>query len=280
MQTFDNRKDLQACIELMRAQGDLIGFVPTMGTLHEGHFSLVQQSLSACDHSVVSIYVNPKQFNNAEDYEAYPRQVESDLVRLQSVGVNAVYLPTFEELFSEENPATALDLHGLDVLLEGASRPGHFRGVVEVVYALLQHVKPDKLFLGLKDYQQVLVIKNMVSDLSLPLSVVACETQRAPNGLALSSRNQRLSMEQQAQAAVLYRVLTKIKNNQKSHTPSELLAQGIEELTQASLVVDYLVVVDAQSLITLDSFGPHALACVAATCHGVRLIDNMPLWGD
>jgi len=188
--------------------------------------------------------------------------------------------PTTLRFFSETNPAATVDLHGLDSVLEGASRPGHFRGVVEVVYALLDHINPTHLFLGLKDFQQVLIIKNMIHDLGLPVSVVACETRREGNGLAMSSRNLRLSPSQQEDAAVLYRVLRNFKNKQALHSPKHLVSEGIEEISRASLAVDYLAVVDAKTLNALDSFGPSAIACVAATCHGVRLIDNLPLWDD
>ena len=280
MQTIYSRLELNDAIDPTRNRSGSLGFVPTMGALHEGHFSLVEKALSTCDYTVVSIFVNPKQFNNSEDYDCYPRQVESDLRLLEKLGVDTVYLPNYAALFSETNPAATVDLHGLDSVLEGASRPGHFRGVVDVVYALLDHINPTHLFLGLKDFQQVLIIKNMIHDLGLPVSVVACETRREASGLAMSSRNQRLSPSQQEDAAVLYRILKNFKNKQALHSPEHLISEGIEEISRALLVVDYLAVVDAKTLSALDSFGPSAIACVAATCHGVRLIDNLPLWDD
>lgn len=280
MQTIIRREELKNIINPIRESGGVVGFVPTMGALHEGHFSLIKQSLATCDFTVVSIFVNPRQFNNKEDFDKYPRQLELDLPLLKERGVDAVYLPNYSDLFNNENPASTLDLHGLDILLEGASRPGHFRGVVEVVYALLAHVNPQKLFLGLKDYQQVLLIKNMVKDLRLPIKVEGCQTQRAENGLALSSRNQRLSPAQQEAATVLFRVLMKIKNHQKISSPAELIAEGRASIKQSGMAVDYLVVVDAHTLEPLSSFGPSSIACVAASMDGVRLIDNLPLWDD
>lgn len=268
---------LRAIINEAKAQGKSVGFVPTMGALHEGHLCLVRQSKEENDFTVVSIYVNLRQFNSSDDFTNYPRNPEQDFISLQQEAVDVVYFPQTLELFSKEFLPEEFDLEGLDYRLEGASRPGHFKGVIEVVHALFQHVKPAKAYFGLKDFQQVAVIRKMVSTLNLPVKLVGVPTVRAENGLALSSRNQRLSLEEQTEALVLIRTLIFLKDNYGKMPINTLLASAKNKMKRADLYLDYLEIVDIETLIPLKETTPCAVACIAAYCSGVRLIDNMLL---
>lgn len=268
---------LAAFLQKAKSRGQTVGFVPTMGALHEGHLAIVRKARQENNITVVSIYVNERQFNNSEDFLKYPRHEESDLSLLQGEGVDIVYFPQTAELFTQEYLPHKFSLNGLDELLEGASRPGHFKGVVEVVHALFKHVQPTKAYFGLKDFQQVAVLRKMVNELQLPLELVAVPTVRAENGLALSSRNQRLSEEQQQEALVLFKTLCFLKDHYQKTPHNELLAQAKANIQTSALKLDYLEIVDPETLISLNEYHPQALACVAAFCGEVRLIDNMLL---
>ena len=268
---------LAAYLDKAKSHGQTVGFIPTMGALHEGHLAIVRKARQENNITVVSIYVNERQFNNSEDFLKYPRHEESDLSLLQGEGVHIVYFPQTAELFTQEYLPHKFSLNGLDELLEGASRPGHFKGVVEVVHALFKHVQPTKAYFGLKDFQQVAVLRKMVNELQLPLELVAVPTVRAENGLALSSRNQRLSEEQQQEALVLFKTLCFLKDHYQKTPHNELLAQAKANIQTSALKLDYLEIVDPETLISLNEYHPQALACVAAFCGEVRLIDNMLL---
>jgi pantoate--beta-alanine ligase len=268
---------LAAFIHEVKSQGQTVGFIPTMGALHEGHLAIVRRARQENSITVVSIYVNERQFNNSEDFLKYPRHEESDFSLLQGEGVDVVYFPQTAQLFTPEYLPINFSLNGLDELLEGASRPGHFKGVVEVVHALFKHVQPTRSYFGLKDFQQVAVLRKMVKELQLPVELVAVPTVRAENGLALSSRNQRLSQEQQQEALILFKTLCFLKDHYHKTPLHELLAQAKANIHQSSLKLDYLEIVDPETLISLQEQQPLALACVAAFCGEVRLIDNMLL---
>ncbi|MFM7663486.1 MAG: pantoate--beta-alanine ligase [Bacteroidota bacterium] len=268
---------LASFLDKAKSQGQTVGFVPTMGALHEGHLAIVRKARQENNITVVSIYVNERQFNNSEDFIKYPRHEESDLSLLQGEGVDVVYFPQTAQLFTPEYLPINFSLNGLDELLEGASRPGHFKGVVEVVHALFKHVQPTKAYFGLKDFQQVAVLRKMVKELQLPVELVAVPTVRGENGLALSSRNQRLSEEQQQEALILFKTLCFLKDHYQKRPLNELLAQAKANIHQSSLKLDYLEIVDPETLISLQEQQPRALACVAAFCGEVRLIDNMLL---
>lgn len=268
---------LAAYLHELKSQGLTVGFIPTMGALHEGHLAIVRRARQENSITVVSIYVNERQFNNPGDFLKYPRHEESDFSLLQGEGVDVVYFPQTAELFIQENLPINFPLNGLDELLEGASRPGHFKGVVEVVHALFMHVQPTRAYFGLKDFQQVAVLRKMVKELQLPVELVAVPTVRAENGLALSSRNQRLSQEQQQESLILFKTLCFLKDHYHKRPLHELLAQAKANIHQSSLKLDYLEIVDPETLISLQEQQPLALACVAAFCGEVRLIDNMLL---
>ena len=268
---------LVAYLDKAKSQGQTVGFVPTMGALHEGHLAIVRKARQENNITVVSIYVNERQFNNSEDFIKYPRHEESDFSLLLGEGVDIVYFPQTAQLFTQENLPINFSLNGLDELLEGASRPGHFKGVVEVVHALFKHVQPTRSYFGLKDFQQVAVLRNMVKELQLPVELVAVPTVRGENGLALSSRNQRLSEVQQQEALILFKTLCFLKEHYQKIPHHELLAQAKANIHTSSLKLDYLEIVDPETLISLNEHHPQALACVAAFCGEVRLIDNMLL---
>ncbi|MFM7387444.1 MAG: pantoate--beta-alanine ligase [Bacteroidota bacterium] len=268
---------LAAYIHEVKSRGQTVGFIPTMGALHEGHLTIVRKARKENNITVVSIYVNERQFNNPEDFLKYPRNDQRDFTLLQGEGVDAVYFPQTAELFTQENLPVRFSMNGLDELLEGASRPGHFKGVVEVVHALFKHVQPTRAYFGLKDFQQVAVLQKMVKALELPVDLVAVPTVREENGLALSSRNQRLSKKQQQEALILFKTLCFLKDHYQKRPLNELLAQAKANIHQSSLKLDYLEIVDPETLISLQEQQPRALACVAAFCGEVRLIDNMLL---
>ncbi len=277
MEIIEKHSALSFELEKARKQGLSLGFVPTMGALHEGHESLMKRATSENDLTLVSIYVNPKQFNDALDFEAYPRSLPSDLEILNHNNIDFVFLPRFEELFTADKQVPTIDFMGLDSRLEGASRPGHFKGVVEVVYALFKMIEPTRAYFGLKDFQQVAIIRQMISLLSLPVELVACPTHREISGLARSSRNKRLNDKEKEEALVIYKTLCFIRDNYNYLDLDDLLTQAKQLFRASSLTLDYLAIVDPTTLSNRKNNNEDALACIAAFCGPVRLIDNMPL---
>ena len=274
---INNLKELQNLLLAEVSPGETLGFVPTMGALHEGHLAIIRKAKQENSAVVVSIYVNDRQFNNKEDYISYPRKNEEDIALLSAMEVDVIYFPKKEELFNPNFSLPFVDLMGLDQRLEGASRPGHFQGVMEVVYALFQHVKPHKAYFGLKDFQQVAVIRKLIESTNLPIELVKQATVRTAEGLAMSSRNFRLNPQQKAAALVLVHTLTFLKDNYGKLPLLDLLEEGRERITKSTLTLDYLEIVDYDNLSVLSSEAPKALACVAAFCGEVRLIYNMLL---
>ena len=255
-----------------------IGFVPTMGALHEGHLSLITKAKETCDLVVASIFVNPTQFNNPADLDKYPRMPEEDAALLQSVGCDFLFLPTAESIYPEGYEHLKMDLAPLDEVMEGKYRPGHFAGVIDVVSRLFDIVKPTHAFFGRKDFQQVMIIKYMTKKLNLPIEIVVGETIREQSGLAMSSRNLRLTEQQKQQATVIYETLSFGKEMSPFLSPQEVLLEMISILEVSPLELEYLEIVDAESLLPLTDFWlPGATACVVAYCGEVRLIDNLEL---
>lgn len=276
MNVFYTRESLIEALDRDRSEGKSIGFVPTMGALHEGHLALVKRAIKHSDRVIVSIFVNPTQFNNSSDLEKYPRMLEKDVELLNEVGNVLVFAPTIDEIYPENDQFEPLDLEGIDTVLEGRFRPGHFQGVVHVVRNLFQIVQPDKAFFGLKDFQQVAVIKLMVKKLNIPVEIVACPTLRSENGLALSSRNLRLTAEQKENALIIYRTLNYIKELKAQFTPQEAKQKAIEYFQNGHLELEYLDIVDSTNLQPLnDVWANGSTCCIAAFCGDVRLIDNM-----
>lgn len=257
-----------------------IGFVPTMGALHQGHLDLVKKAIDNADSVVVSIFVNPTQFNNIEDFEQYPKSLDSDLELLENIGVAAVFIPDNQEIYPDK-PALRIDFGSLEQRLEGAFRPGHFNGVGIVVSKLLNIVKPDKAFFGQKDLQQVAVIKRLVLDLSYDVEIIVVPTVRDKDGLALSSRNIRLDPAERKVALILYRMLSYAKSELFNGVAwLDILFMVRHEFSQISDVrLEYFELVHAEDMSPQDSLRvdiPLSI-CVAAYVGKVRLIDNISI---
>ena len=272
--TIDN---LVFTIRSLKEQGKRIGFVPTMGALHQGHLSLIKQGFGACDVVVVSIFVNPLQFNNSADFKSYPNTLDADLKLLGSFPNLYVFTPSFNELFHGQESDFKVEVGEVATLLEGAWRPGHFDGVVQVVHALFRLVEPNAAFFGEKDYQQLAIIKIMVRKLGLPIEIIACPTQRSPEGLAMSSRNMLLNTEEKRQALIIWETLNYIKNNQAKYTPKQLQELGKIFFNSGHLRLEYLEIVCADTLESVSNWETKNICCIAAYCGNTRLIDNLVL---
>jgi pantoate--beta-alanine ligase len=254
------------------------GFVPTMGALHQGHISLIATARAASDVVVSSIFVNPTQFNDPADFEKYPNTIEQDIYALEKAGCDVLFLPAVSEIYPDGlQEKRHYELGYLETVLDGAFRPGHFQGVCRVVDKLLTIVQPDKLFLGQKDYQQCMVIKKLLSLMSLHSDIVICPTLRENDGLAMSSRNMRLTKADRKKASLIYEALCFIKSNIRPGGLQELKKEATEMLTNGGFRVDYIAVADAQNLALLDTWdGQTPLVVLAAAfLNEVRLIDNL-----
>lgn len=278
MEIINTIEGLKQALNSARKEGKSIGFVPTMGALHQGHMDLVSRASAECDVVVVSVFVNPTQFNNPSDLEKYPRTPEADSELLKKFGCDVAFFPSEREIYPENLVSPRVDLEGLDEVMEGKFRPGHFKGVVQVVSRLFDLVEPQKAFFGLKDFQQVAVIKKMVSQLNLPIQIVPCETSRTEKGLAMSSRNKRLSETQKDEALIIYKTLVHSKEDAGKFSPAETVVRATEFFECGTLQLEYLTIVDPHTLQDLtDQWVPGATMCIACFCGEVRLIDNMTL---
>lgn len=265
--------------ELNSGKRKSLGFVPTMGALHEGHLNLVKRASLENDLVVVSIFVNPTQFNNTEDLKNYPRTIENDLTLLQTVPSCIVFIPEVKDIYLENELFTPPNLNGLDKVMEGKFRPGHFQGVVHVVHNLFNIVKPTKAYFGKKDFQQLAIIKYMNEYFNFQIEIVGCETVREKNGLAKSSRNLRLTEKERQDALILYQTLCFLKEN-KNHfkSPEALKHEGIKKFNSGKLKLEYIEIVDSETLTILTKrWGKNAVACIAGYCRDVRLIDNLEI---
>ena len=277
MEITHNIKELQKKIEDFDRKKLLIGFVPTMGALHPGHISLIHQAKEENNIVVCSIFVNPTQFNNPADLEKYPRMPEKDIEMLEKAGCNIVFLPAKNEVYPEPDN-TNYDFGSLENVLEGKFRPGHFKGVGMVVKRLFEIVKPHNSYFGLKDYQQFLVIKKLVEQFNIPVKVVGCPTIRENDGLAMSSRNLRLSYEQRKAAPLIYESLKYIKNNFDEQSLNAWKKWFIDTINNNPfLEVEYVEIVDAETLqkIDIDKKESDKVICVAVFAGDIRLIDNV-----
>lgn len=282
MQILTTKQELLQQIEACKRQGKTIGLVPTMGALHQGHASLVKRAVSENDVCVVSVFVNPTQFNNKEDLIKYPRNIRRDAELLSEIGVHFVFAPTPEEMYTEEemNTTFCFDFVGLDQVMEGKMRPGHFNGVVQVVSRLFYLVKPDRAYFGEKDYQQLAIIHHMVERSALKdtfggLQIVNCPIVREASGLALSSRNERLSETQKAIAVNISKTLFESVKWAKTMSVAAVQQQVIDTINAIDgLEVEYYEIVDQSTLLPVQDFN-HAIGCVTVYCGEVRLIDNI-----
>ena len=277
MQIITSIPEMQSQAVLLRLKGRTIGFVPTMGFLHEGHLSLMRRARTECDIVVVSIFVNPTQFGPTEDFDRYPRDEEGDRRKCESAGVDILFMPTAAEMYPRQ-PTVFVTVEGISDVLEGAVRPGHFRGVATVVAKLFNIVKPHKAFFGQKDYQQCVVIKRMVKGLNLDLEIGVLPTTREQDGLAMSSRNTYLSPDERRAAAAVHRALsaaehlalTGVKEPEK--LGNKMRAVLAEEKT---ITIDYVQIADPESLEPLSMIEDKMVILVAVRLGRTRLIDNM-----
>ncbi len=280
MVTLNNPQMLNEAVAKWRGQGEIIAFVPTMGNLHEGHLSLVEKARQVADRVIVSIYVNPLQFGVNEDFDAYPRTLDEDQHRLETQAVDALFLPTTTMIYPRPpEQTTTVDVPELSTILCGTFRPGHFLGVATVVCKLLHLVKPDILVLGAKDYQQVAVIQRMVEDLFFAVKIITGETVREVDGLAKSSRNQYLGIEERQIAPILYKTMREsvAQVNSSEATLSIIESEAKQALTDAGFNCEYYEFRDAITLSQVQP-GDTELILVAAVWLGkTRLIDNVPV---
>ena len=284
MQIITTKQSLQSIIASLKQANQTIGLVPTMGALHEGHASLVRRAVKENDICIVSVFVNPTQFNNKEDLAKYPRNIERDAELLRSIGAAYVFAPTPEEMYSAEEMSTtfAFDFNGLDKVMEGKMRPGHFNGVVQVVSRLFYLTQPDRAYFGEKDFQQLAIIHHMVEHSSMAgtfgqLQIIDCPIVRETSGLALSSRNERLSETEKETALGISRTLFASLQwaKEKGATVTTVQQRVIDAINAINgLEVEYYEIVDQTTLLPTNTFD-HAIGCVTVYCGPVRLIDNI-----
>jgi pantoate--beta-alanine ligase len=276
MQILRTVREMQLACRNLRRTGTL-GLVPTMGALHDGHLSLVRRARAECDAVAASIFVNPTQFAAGEDYETYPRTFDDDCAKLRAVGIKLLFAPSAEEMYPADSK-TIVEVPGIGDRLDGASRPGHFRGVSTVVAKLFHIVGPDRAYFGQKDAAQVAVLRAMIHDLNLAVQLVACPIVREQDGLAMSSRNRNLSPQNRRRALILHRALERVCGLlEDGETRSDVLESALLEVFAAdqTLRLDYAAVVDPCTLLPVADTTQGALIAVAAWVGTTRLIDNM-----
>ena len=276
MKLVSTTKELQTEIQHL-AQGNTVGFVPTMGALHAGHISLVKQAVSENPVVVVSIFVNPTQFNDPNDLERYPRTLENDMKLLEPTGCSIVFAPNAKEVYPEPDKRK-FNFGKLEKVMEGKHRPGHFNGVAQVVSRLFDMVKPTKSYFGLKDFQQLAIVKNMVKQLQLPVEIVPCAIIREESGLAMSSRNELLTEEQRENAAVISETLFKAKELKAQKSVQEITDWVTETINKNPFLdVEYFEIVDDEQLQPVNNWDEKStkVGCVAVYCGKIRLIDNI-----
>jgi len=271
-------KELSKQIDLFKSNNKQIGFIPTMGALHKGHLSLIECSKSNDDVTIASIFVNPTQFNNKEDLKKYPRVEKKDLKLLKEVGCNIVFIPSVEEMYPEKDERE-FNFGGIENVMEGEFREGHFNGVAQIVSKLFQYVKPNNAYFGIKDFQQVAIIrylnKHYLADLNI--NIIACDILREEDGLAMSSRNQLLTTSHRKVASLIQKILNKYKNDYEKYSVKELMNKITEEINENEFLdVEYVDIVDNITLKTVNKIVEgETTACIAVFAGKVRLIDNI-----
>jgi pantoate--beta-alanine ligase len=282
MKLFTTISEMQNYLLSQRAEGKSTGFVPTMGALHQGHLTLVNRSHTENDLTACSIFVNPIQFNNREDLEKYPRTLNSDAKLLEAHGCDVLFAPEAAEMYPEnETPFLDIEFGMLDKVMEGKFRPGHFRGVAIVVKRLFDIVQPTRAYFGKKDFQQLAIINHMVKSLSIPVEIIPCETVREPDGLAMSSRNMRLTITERNLAPKIYEILLNVKNSVGKIPVPELREWAIKKIEEdPALKVEYFEIGDKDSLMPIVHWNhkQQAMAFTAVLLGNVRLIDNVELF--
>ncbi|MBW1657850.1 pantoate--beta-alanine ligase [Flavobacterium quisquiliarum] len=281
MHIFYSKAALIAYIKTIKTANSTIGFVPTMGALHQGHLALMQRSLKENDDTVVSIFVNPTQFNNPEDLAKYPRTLDEDIKKMRTLSDKIIlYAPSVEDIYEGNTVSQTFDFDGLENQMEGKFRPGHFNGVGTIVKRLFEIVTPTNAYFGEKDFQQLQIVKKMVEKADLPVNVVGCPIFREENQLAMSSRNERLSAQERKDAAIIYKTLTEAKEIFKNHSPEETL-EFVENSFKDNNEFDleYFVIADESTLLPIDQKenGKNYRAFIAVFVNSIRLIDTISL---
>jgi len=276
MQIVSSTTVLQEVLQRWREEGKQIGLVPTMGALHEGHLTLVRRSVAENDVTVVSVFVNPTQFNNKSDLAKYPRDLQRDAALLEAVGCDLVFAPEVSDMYTPEELDTPFefDFQGLDKVMEGKFRPGHFNGVVQVVSKLFRLVEPRKAYFGQKDFQQLAIIRHMTRVMEFGLEIVECAIVREPSGLAMSSRNERLTLQEREIAATISKVLFECRTFVPGKSPAELRAWVETQIDAVEgLRLEYFEIANSNTLQSALSWDEPAVGCIAVFCGDVRLID-------
>lgn len=276
------REEISAAVENIRKQNRSLGFIPTMGALHQGHISLVKKSVSENDCTAVSIFVNPTQFNNPNDLKTYPRTVEADIALLEKNGADIAFVPSVEAMYPEglENVTESYDFGPIGQVMEGAARPGHFNGVGIVVHRLFELVPADRAYFGMKDFQQIAIIREMVRQRNINIEIIPCPIVREEDGMALSSRNTRLNPEQREQAVQISQTLFKAEKLAKTYSVAELKNFVISTVNAVPLLdVEYFEIVNAYTMQPISSWNEAewVVGCITVNVGDVRLIDNITL---
>ena len=279
MKVLKSKKTLIDYVERQREMGKKIGFAPTMGALHEGHLSLYKAAKKENDEVISSIFVNPTQFNNPDDFQKYPKTLEKDIELLEKAGIDAVYVPNVEEMYPDGLNSKKYDFDGLENEMEGKYRPGHFDGVGTIVEELFRQVQPHNAYFGEKDYQQLAIIKKMVEKTKLPVKIHGVPTLREEDGLAMSSRNVRLTETQRKEATIIYETLTKVKEWFKVISLEEIKQKVTDIFRNSNFELEYFVIADEEMLKEANAIDENKeyRAFIVAYADTVRLIDNMHL---
>jgi pantoate--beta-alanine ligase len=268
-------KELHQFRQKLNENFQTLGFVPTMGALHSGHVSLIKKSTEENDYTLISIFVNPKQFNNSEDLKQYPRTLSADLMLLEGLTNCVVFAPDEAELYPKNDGFIPMELGSIGRVLEGAFRPGHFEGVVHVVHNLFRLVEANQAYFGQKDFQQLAIIRLLTKHFGFQTRIIACPTVRESNGLAMSSRNMRLSEKERQDALIIIETLRLVASSKSKHSIQDTLVAARSLFEQGSLSLEYLAIVDPETLNELTEWQENQICCIAAHCGSVRLIDNL-----
>tara|TARA_R110001592_G_scaffold51704_3_gene158883 strand:- start:665 stop:1504 length:840 start_codon:yes stop_codon:yes gene_type:complete len=279
MQIFKKKSSLIHCLSLLKEKNKQIGFVPTMGALHKGHQSLVEKSLKNNDVTVVSIFVNPTQFNNPDDLKKYPKTLKEDLELLENVGCDFVFIPSVEEIYAQTVLSKSYSFDGIENQMEGKFRSGHFDGVATIVQAFFEIIKPNTSYFGEKDFQQLQVVKKLAEKENIPVKVIGCPIYRENDGLAMSSRNIRLSKEQRNEAPFIYQTLKKVVAFAKTKSIKDVYKFVKNEFATTSLELEYFTIAEENTLAEVSeiNFDKKTRAFIAVNIGGIRLIDNISL---
>jgi len=281
MKTYNTIANLQDCLNNYKRDGKSMGFVPTMGALHKGHISLIEQCNANNDISVCSIFVNPTQFNNSADLDQYPRTIEQDLIMLEKANCDIVFIPQTETMYSDESEEIAFNFGSLELVMEGKDRPGHFQGVGTIVKKLFEIIKPNNAYFGKKDYQQLLIIKDLRDQYNLSPQIIGCEIVRENDGLAMSSRNMRLTAPQREQAPYIRQIMLWAKDNKANYSPDELIAEVEKRINSNPLMeIGYFEISEANTLAKCQQWrqGIKYIAFIVVAMGDIRLIDNIELF--